>query len=42
MAVLSKLIEWVQQDESLMELYDKPQDLAVELTRFMFYGMLER
>ena len=42
MAVLNKLIDWVQHDESLLELYDEPQDLAVELTRFMFYGMLER
>jgi AcrR family transcriptional regulator len=42
MAVLNKLIDWVQHDESLLELYEEPQDLAVELTRFMFYGMLER
>lgn len=42
MAVLNKLIDWVQHDESLLSLYDEPQDLAVELTRFMFYGILER
>jgi AcrR family transcriptional regulator len=42
MAVLNKLIDWVQQDESILELYEEPQDLAVELTRFMFYGILER
>lgn len=42
MAVLNKLIDWVQHDKSLLELYDEPQDLAVELTRFMFYGILER
>ena len=42
MAVLNKLIDWVQHDKALLELYDEPQDLAVELTRFMFYGILER
>jgi AcrR family transcriptional regulator len=42
MAVLNKLIDWVQQDQSILELYEEPQDLAVELTRFMFYGILER
>ena len=42
LAVLNKLIDWVQHDESLLELYDEPQDLAVEVTRFMFYGILER
>lgn len=42
MAVLNQLMDWVQNDKSLMELYEEPQDLAVELTRFMFYGILER
>jgi len=42
MAVLNQLMDWVQHDKALMELYDKPQDLAVEMTRFMFYGILER
>lgn len=42
MAVLNKLIDWVQHDKRLLELYDEPQDLAVEVTRFMFYGILER
>ena len=42
MAVLNHLIDWVQHDTSLLELYDEPQDLAVELTRFLFYGILDR
>jgi AcrR family transcriptional regulator len=42
MAVLNHLIDWIQHDESLIELYNEPQDLAVELTRFLFYGILDR
>lgn len=42
MAVLNHLMDWVQQDKAILELYEEPQDLAVELTRFMFYGILER
>jgi len=42
LAVLNRLLDWIQHDTSLMELYDEPQDLAVEMTRFMFYGILER
>jgi len=42
MNILNHLIDWVQHDESLLELYEDPQDLAVELTRFMFYGILNR
>lgn len=41
MAVMNHLIEWVQHDDTLLELYEEPQDLAVELTRFIFYGILE-
>ncbi len=42
-AVLNRLTDWVQHDKSLMELYDDdPQELAVETTRFMFYGIMER
>jgi AcrR family transcriptional regulator len=41
-AVLNQLMDWVQHDKSLLELYDTPQDLAVEMTRFMFYGIMER
>ena len=42
LAVLNQLMDWIQHDKSLLELYDEPQDLAVEMTRFMFYGILER
>jgi AcrR family transcriptional regulator len=42
MAVLNHLIDWIQHDKSMLELYDEPQDLAVELTRFLFYGILDR
>jgi hypothetical protein len=42
MNILNHLIDWVQHDESLLELYEDPQDLAVELTRFMFYGIINR
>jgi AcrR family transcriptional regulator len=42
LAILNRLLDWIQHDQALMELYDEPQDLAVEMTRFMFYGILER
>lgn len=42
LAVLNQLMDWIQHDKSIIELYDEPQDLAVEMTRFMFYGILER
>ena len=42
LAVLNQLMDWIQHDDGLMELYDEPQELAVEMTRFMFYGILER
>jgi len=42
LAVLNRLMDWIQHDTSLMEIYDEPQDLAVEMTRFMFYGIMER
>lgn len=42
LAVLNKLMDWIQHDASMMELYPEPQDLAVEMTRFMFYGIMER
>ena len=42
MAVLNHLIDWIQHDKSLLELYDEPQELAVELTRFLYYGILDR
>lgn len=42
MTVLNHLMDWIQHDQSLVDLYDEPQDLAVELTRFLFYGILDR
>ena len=42
LAVLNRLLDWIQHDASLIELYDEPQELAVEMTRFMFYGILEK
>ena len=42
MAVLNVLMDWAQNDQSLIELYEEPQDLAVEMTRFLFYGILDR
>ena len=42
MAILNLLVDWLQHDNTLMDLYDKPQDLAVELTSFLFYGILNR
>ena len=42
LAVMNHLVDWIQHDKSLIELYDEPQDLAVEMTRFLFYGILNR
>ena len=42
MAVMNHLVDWIQHDKSLIELYDEPQDLAVEMTSFLFYGILNR
>jgi AcrR family transcriptional regulator len=42
MAIMNKLVDWIQHDDGLMELYDEPQDLAVEMTSFLFYGILNR
>lgn len=42
MAVMNLLIEWAQHDNSLIDLYEDPQDLAVEITSFIFYGILNR
>lgn len=41
-AVLNQMMDWIQHDPSLMDLYDEPQDLAVEMTRLMFYGIMEK
>jgi AcrR family transcriptional regulator len=42
MAIMNKLVDWIQHDDGLMDLYDEPQDLAVEMTSFLFYGILNR
>jgi len=38
---LNQMIKMVR-DESLIRLYDSPQDLIMELTNFFFYGILPR
>jgi len=38
---LNHLIE-MSEDERLLALYDSPQDMSVELTKFFFYGILHR
>lgn len=42
MAIMNRLVEWAMHDQSLLELYEQPQDMAVEMTTFLFYGMLNR
>jgi hypothetical protein len=42
MAIMNKLVDWIQHDDSLLDLYNEPQDLAVEMTSFLFYGILNR
>ena len=42
LAILNHLVDWAMNDKDLVELYEEPQDLAVEMTRFLFYGMLSR
>jgi len=42
LAIMNRLVEWAMHDQSLLELYEQPQDMAVEMTTFLFYGMLNR
>jgi len=42
LAVMNLLVEWAQHEKSLMDMYEDPQDLAVEITSFIFYGILNR
>lgn len=42
LAIMNHLVEWSMNDQNLLNLYDEPQDLAVEMTRFLFYGILNR
>jgi len=41
MYIMNHLIEMAYQDE-LIDMYDNPQDLVMELTSFLFYGILNR
>lgn len=42
LAMMNRLVDWAQHDKHLLDLYEQPQDLAVEMTRFLFYGILNR
>jgi AcrR family transcriptional regulator len=42
MTIMNHLIEITQHDETLLNMFDEPQDLAVEMTKFIFYGILNR
>ena len=42
LAVMNLLVEWAQHEKSLMDMYEDPQDLAVDITSFIFYGILNR
>lgn len=42
MAIMNRLVDMAQHDKDLLEMYEKPQDLAVEITNFIFYGILNR
>lgn len=39
--IMNHLIEMAQ-EENLLNLYDEPQDLVMEITNFLFYGILNR
>jgi AcrR family transcriptional regulator len=41
MYVMNHLIEMAQED-ALLNMYDEPQDLVMEITNFLFYGILNR
>ena len=41
MYVMNHLIEMAQND-ALINMYDEPQDLVMEITNFLFYGILNR
>ncbi len=41
MYVMNHLIEMAQED-TLLNMYDEPQDLVMEITNFLFYGILNR
>lgn len=41
MYIMNHLVEMAQ-EEALMNMYDEPQDLVMEITNFLFYGILNR
>jgi AcrR family transcriptional regulator len=41
MYIMNHLIN-LTQDDNLLNLYDNPQDLVMEITNFLFYGILNR
>ena len=41
MYVMNHLIEMTH-DDALLNMYEKPQDLVMEITNFLFYGILNR
>jgi AcrR family transcriptional regulator len=41
MYMMNHLVEMAQ-EESLLNMYKEPQDLVMEITRFLFYGILNR
>jgi len=41
MYMMNHLVEMAQ-NETLINMYDEPQDLVMEITNFLFYGILPR
>ena len=41
MYILNHLVEMAQED-ALLNMYEEPQDLVLEITNFLFYGILNR
>jgi hypothetical protein len=41
MVVMNRLIDMAHEDV-LLDMYDNPQDLVMEITNFLFYGILNR
>jgi AcrR family transcriptional regulator len=41
MHIMNHLVEMAQ-DENLLNMYEEPQDLVMEITNFLFYGILNR
>ncbi len=41
MYIMNHLVEMAHED-ALINMYDEPQDLVMEITNFLFYGILNR